>query len=299
VHPLLRPAVVEPIERAASGHLGRRWRCLGFTDLAGRSSHPCGILTGRPFSVFAKFGGAHVATELAALDQLRRRSAAPVPTPIGPGVVRVADGVVLLLEALDERPTRTSADHRAIGRTLAHLHQVHDEQFGLPGFQGFFGPFPQDNEAVASNSLADFHAERRLLPALRWAADAGTLPAALARGVERVADRLPLLCGPEPRPSLLHGDAQQNNFVSTAAGAVIVDPAPYFGSPEVDLALLDYFAPVPDDVFAGYREVAAIEAGFAERRELWRLHAYLAVVAVVGDDLGFLARIDAAVRRYR
>jgi len=52
------------------------------------------------------------------------------------------------------------------------------------------------------------------------------------------AARLPDLAGPEPRPALLHGDAQQNNFVSTAAGAVVIDAAPYFGHPEADLALV-------------------------------------------------------------
>jgi hypothetical protein len=54
---------------------------------------------------------------------------------------------------------------------------------------------------------------------LRAAVDSGHLPQALAARVGDIAARLPALAGPEPRPSLLHGDAQQNNFVSTAAGA--------------------------------------------------------------------------------
>jgi hypothetical protein len=35
-------------------------------------------------------------------------------------------------------------------------------------------------------------------------------------------------------------------------------------------------------VFDAYRDIAPIDPGFAERRELWRLHAYLAVVSVEG-----------------
>ena len=45
-----------------------------------------------------------------------------------------------------------------------------------------------------------------------------------------------------------------------------------------------------------------IDAGFPERRELWRLPGYLAVVTVAGTtEFGrpFPARIAAAVRRYR
>ena len=68
--------------------------------------------------------------------------------------------------------------------------------------------------------------------------------------------RLPALTGPEPRPSLLHGDAQPNNFVSTPAGASSSTGLPYFGHPEADLALVDYFQPVPDEVFAPTRTSA-------------------------------------------
>jgi len=55
--------------------------------------------------------------------------------------------------------------------------------------------------------------------------------------VEEVAARLPALCGPDPVPTLLDGDAQQNNFVRTADGAMAIDIAPYFGHPEADFAL--------------------------------------------------------------
>ena len=112
--------------------------------------------------------------------------------------------------------------------------------------------------------------------------DAGHLPLDLATDVERLLGRLPMLCGPEPQPSLLHGAAQQHNFVSTDTDAVAIDVAPYFGHPEIDLALVDYFDAVPDDVFEAYREIVPIDTGFAQRRELWRLFGYLAVVTVDG-----------------
>ena len=51
---------------------------------------------------------------------------------------------------------------------------------------------------------------------------------------------------------------------------------------EIDLAFVDYFDAVPDDVFEAYREILPIDTGFAQRRELWRLFGYLAVVTVDG-----------------
>ena len=79
-------------------------------------------------------------------------------------------------------------------------------------------------------------------------------------------------------------------------------PRPTSATPELDLALLGYFDPVPGHVFDGYTELRPIDGGFPERRELWRLFAYLAVLAAAsGTPLGrqFLARLDQAVTSYR
>jgi fructosamine-3-kinase len=119
--------------------------------------------------------------------------------------------------------------------------------------------------------------------------------------VERLVHRLPSLCGPEPQPTLLHGDAQQHNFVSTDDGTVVADAAPYFGHPEIDLALVDYFQPVPDDVFHAYREVALIDSGFPQRRDLWRIFVDLACITVGAApfDGNALRRLAEASRHYR
>jgi fructosamine-3-kinase len=114
--------------------------------------------------------------------------------------------------------------------------------------------------------------------------------------------RLPELAGPEPEPTLLHGDAQQNNFISSDDGAVVIDTCAYFGNPELDLALLGYFEPVPAMVFDAYREVCPLDRDFEDRIELWRLFAYLAVIAAASESpLGreFLGRVTCAVARYR
>src|SRR5690242_11580113 len=62
-HPLLGAAVLAQAEHAASAHLGRPWVVRGFTSLDDRASHPCGILHGAPFSVFAKLGSSAGARE--------------------------------------------------------------------------------------------------------------------------------------------------------------------------------------------------------------------------------------------
>jgi fructosamine-3-kinase len=299
------------VAAAASAHLGRPWRCGGFTDLSDRASHPCGIFHGSPFSVFAKLvtgpdGVAQVTAETRGLALIRELSCVAAPVPVGPGMAEVDGGALLLSRALPERGAgaglpsehRTPEDYAAIGRALALLHRVRGDSFGLTAFDGFYGPLRQSNAPVASGTWAGFYAERRLLPMLRHAVDSGHLPGELAAGVEQVVSRLPQLCGPEPVPALLHGDAQQNNFVSVPGDAVLIDVAPYFGHPEFDLALVDFFRPVPEGLFAAYREITPIDPGFPARRELWRLAGYLAVVAAVGGTpfgAATLPRLQAAI----
>jgi fructosamine-3-kinase len=307
VHPLLEVTVKAAVEQATSRHLGRRWVATSFTDLNDRASHPCGLFHGETFSVFAKLGVSSDAdekleAELRGSTVLRERAGVATPTPVEGGIVRLERGAVLVTEALAERrpENRARDDWRAIGETLAKLHQVHDEHFGLEHLNGFFGPLRQDNAPVGSNRWADFYVERRALPVLQTAVASGRLPMELAAGVERILGRLPSVCGPEPRPTLLHGDAQQNNFVSTDAGAVVADVAPYFGHPEIDLALVDYFHPVPADVLDAYREIAPLEDGFVERRDLWRIGVDLACVTVDAVTFGprALVRLAETVRRF-
>ena len=303
------------IEHAVSLHLGQTWGLQDFTDLNDRASHPAGLLYGPGLSVFAKLGTAddtrpQFESELRGLAVLRERGSTRTPMAIAGGLVPTPRGTVLLLEDLAEIPTgkRTPDDWRAIGRSLAALHRVHGERFGAAQDAGsaqdagYFGPIWQDNRPVASNRWADFYTERRLEPALRSAVDSGFLPTELGAGVELLCARLASVCGPEPRPALLHGDAQQNNFVSTRDGAAMVDACPYFGHPEIDLAHVDYFQSVPEELFDGYREVLLIDAGFAGRRKLWRLYAYLAMITVDGDAAfgrASLTRLDDALRLYR
>ena len=64
----------------------------------------------------------------------------------------------------------------------------------------------------------------------------------------------------------------------------------------LDLAYIDYFQAVPEDVFEGYRDDMPIDPGFWERRDLWRVWGYLACVTVEGPS--YLGRLTEAVQKY-
>ncbi len=287
MHPLL--ATADLVQEYVSGQLGAPWRVESWTDLGDRSSHPAALLHGPGMSVFAKLASRadsarQLRSELSGLEMIRR-SGARVPVPIGSGYLELEDGAALMLsEALPETlPShRTEADWRSIGETLALVHSVRGEEFGIES-PTWFGSVPQTNHPTGS--WVTFYAERRLVPSLALARDSGRLSPEVGTRVERLIRHLPDLAGPQPVPSLLHGDAQHHNFISTPTGAVVIDPCPFYGHPELDLALLDYFVPAPPETFAAYSEILPIAADFGERRELWRLFAYLSIIAI--DDSAF------------
>ena len=90
--------------------------------------------------------------------------------------------------------------------------------------------------------------------------------------------------------------AHQNNFLSTAKGPVLIDPAVYYGHSEMDLAYVDFFAPVSDEFVQGYQEITPLDPGFSERRDFWRIPAWLAMVEVDGPQ--HVARLRIALCNY-
>lgn len=283
------------IEQAVSTHIGREWKIQSLKDLNDLASHPCAILSDGAYDVFAKLsdaanGSEQFEVELDGLKLLSKRSGVHTPTSID--ILSMESNVVIILEAL-QPIERKPQQWREIGQALARIHKVKGSQFGLHT-QGYFGPLYQDNRPLQSWSA--FYGERRLWPRLMGAIDSGNMPSTTIRQVEKLIARLPGLCGPEVTPTLVHGDAQQNNFISTESGAVVIDPAAYYGNAEMDLAYIDYFQPVPNDVFDGYREEGIIDPGFTERRDLWRIYGYLAAVTVNGA--AYMPQLTNAIQKY-
>ena len=284
-----------PVEQMVSEHIGREWRATQFRDLIDFASHHCAILSDGLYAVFVKLSHAangldQFEVELAGLRLLSELAGVLIPSPIGN--ISIEGGVIMVLEAA-QVVDRTPRHWRQIGQTLARIHRSKGDRCGFEK-QGYFGPLYQDNRPMPD--WLSFYTERRLWPRFMGAIDSGNLPTAAIRQGEKLIAHLPNLDIPEVVPTLLHGDAQQNNFISTEMGAMVIDPAVYYGNPEIDIAYIDYFEPVPEDVFAGYREEMPIDPGFGERRELWRVSAYLAAVEVEGA--GYLSKLTRAVQKY-
>ncbi|HSD80655.1 MAG TPA: fructosamine kinase family protein, partial [Solirubrobacteraceae bacterium] len=194
----------------------------------------------------------------------------------------------------------------ALGRGLARLHAAGAESFGAPApgtppdAAGEPAPLRLGPLVLPGAPAASWHeayAEGRLRPLARRAVDAGALPAATARRVERVCARLPELAGPPEPPARLHGDLWSGNVLHDGRGRpVLIDPAAYGGHREVDLAMLALFGNPAPALLRAYDEVRPRAPGHEERVALWQLLPLLVHAVLFGGSYG--AAVDRAARRY-
>jgi len=184
LHPVLNNALRLPVEELVSDHIGIKWAVKEFRDMNEFSSHPSAILSDGSYSVFVKFSKAangleQFETELAGLQLLSELSGVLTPTPVS--TVLVEGGVIMVLEAV--QPTdRTPKQWRQIGQSLAQIHRIKGDQFGLD-IHNYFGPLYQDNRPM--NDWCTFYAERRLWPRFMGAINSGNMPTNVIRQVEK------------------------------------------------------------------------------------------------------------------
>lgn len=113
----------------------------------------------------------------------------------------------------------------------------------------------------------------RLEPQVRVARDGGRWQDHWTSHFDRMMHRLDGLLPKRPEPSILHGDLWSGNFLVTKTGrAALIDPAVYYGHREADLAMTELFGGYDDAFYAAYRSAWAVEAGYADRREVYNLY---------------------------
>lgn len=191
---------------------------------------------------------------------------------IGANVPKIlgVSGNILLIEALEEaRPDAKSWS--AAGEALVKLHAATGANYGW-NEEYAFGSVAVPNGR--NDSWPDFWASERLL------AHAPYVPGGLAPRLANLAERLPRLIPHSPRPALLHGDLWTGNLLFGPDHTVhFIDPACYYGDPEVDLAMLHLFG----SPGAGFAEAyGPLEPGWKDRRAVYTLWPALVHLRLFG-----------------
>lgn len=208
------------------------------------------------------------AAEAAGLEVLAAAQSIRVPQVITHGVS--GQQGFLVLEYLD---LSGRGKARLLGEQLAALHRSTAKHYGFAQ-DNFIGSTPQPNGW--KTDWVEFWREQRLAYLLRLA-EQRQLGTRLQNWGARLLEVLPdFFGGYTPFPSLLHGDLWGGNHGYLPDGMpVIFDPACYYGDRECDLAMTELFGGYGEDFYAAYRAHWPLDAGYAQRRELYNLYHIL------------------------
>lgn len=223
------------------------------------------------------------------LTYLRSNSELPVPE------VYFSSDELLLLSFVEGTNRFSPVAERDAARHLAALHSVTSPRYGLER-DTLIGGLHQPNPP--ETSWLTFFGEHRLVYMAEQAASHGRLPYSLAGRVERLAARLPEWLHEPEHPSLLHGDAWAGNVLAKDDRiTAFLDPAIYYGDPEVELAFTTLFGSFGAPFFEAYETVRPIAPGFRESRSpLYQLYPLLVHARLFGG--GYVASVEKTVSRF-
>ena len=147
----------------------------------------------------------------------------------------------------------------------------------------FLGHLDQKNGK--RKSWAVFYRDNRLLPQLKMAVDSKKSGAQLIRKIDPILRDLENRISEPMKPSIIHGDLWNGNLIFSKSGkGYLIDPAPYVGHREMDLAMMELFGGFHPRCMAAYDEAFPLPPGWRERLPVYQLYYLLAHVNLHGES---------------
>lgn len=189
---------------------------------------------------------------------------------------------VLLLEFLQPAAGTSGMDEQ-LGRGIARLHQKTAAAFGFHQ-ANYCGLTLQNN--TWSASWPEFYAQRRIWALVQQIRHARQMRADELNVYERLMIRIPQLLDHQTVPSLIHGDLWSGNYLYTARGPALIDPACSYADREMELGMMLLFGGFPSRVLGAYEEAYPLPQGWKERIRLYQLYHVLNHHLLFGGSYG-------------
>ncbi len=287
--------ILREIELVLAKHLSKQTVCHSLVPVGGGCINQTYKVPTNVGTFFVKLNATQQAhanfdCEIKGLQLLGENCPLVVPETLG--IFQFGRWSGLLLEYIESG----HADHhfwQKFGSGLADLHQTTQAHFGLE-FDNFIGSLPQQNLSTAN--WPDFFVESRLKPQLKLAFDAGALSVADCVSFEKLYPSLEQLIPEEP-PALVHGDLWSGNFMTDQQGTpVLIDPAPYYGHREADIAFSQLFGGFDQAFYESYDEAWPLAPDFRERINIHNLYPLLVHVNLFGG--GYVSQVRQIISKF-
>lgn len=211
----------------------------------------------------------------------------PLPCP----AVYHAEPTLLVMDWLPGSSSFSDEAEEHAAELLAACHKVRGEQCGLERAT-LIGALHQPNPWTSN--WVEFFREHRLMHMAEHALMERKLDRDGFRRIAKFAEKLESLLEEPPYPSLLHGDVWTSNVLAnnkTITG--FLDPAVYYGHPEIELAFITLFSTFGRPFFDRYAKLREIRPGFFETRcEIYNMYPLLVHTRLFGSSyLGGVMRV--------
>ena len=202
------------------------------------------------------------------LKEIKKSESIRVPEVIG------FDDDFLLLEHIGSTE-REENFFTSFAVLIAKMHKYTSDSYGFYE-DNYVGSSVQKNipQTSEKRSWAEFYWNNRLMYQFKMMEQRGYVTAELKECFTFLEKTYPeIVIDDDVFPSLIHGDLWSGNFITDNSGeACLIDPAVYYGSREVDLAMMKLFGGFPNEFFQTYNEVFPLNAGWEYRENIYKLY---------------------------
>ncbi|MDD4777011.1 MAG: fructosamine kinase family protein [Fermentimonas sp.] len=244
---------------------------------------------------FLKINKAPVAIEMfhaeqKGLDAIEKTETISVPHV---HLVDSLEGKAFILMDYVENRRPDSNDYARLGRELASLHMIKQDNFGFSS-DNFIGSLPQKNRI--HTNWVEFYWDERISPQLQLALNAGLLSKKEIPAKEKSIEIFNRFLT-DVTPSLIHGDLWGGNYLISEEGTpYLVDPAVYRGHSMVDIAMSKLFGSFGDEFYNAYHEIIPKSEFHDEQIDLYQLYFLLVHLNLFGR--GYYSSVSEILKRY-
>ena len=223
------------------------------------------------------------------LTYLKDHSSLPIPQ-----VYHSAPDLLVMEYISGESAFSHNAEVHA-AQLLSALHEISAPKFGLER-DTLIGSLHQPNPLT--DSWLTFFGEHRLLYMAHQAMQEKRMGLDTFARLEKFVSHLDRWIREPEHPSLLHGDVWTTNVLAEDNKiSGFLDPAIYYGHPEIELAFISLFNTFGDSFFETYNQIRPIDDGFfEERQDIYNLYPLLVHVRLFGG--GYLRTVESTLSRF-
>lgn len=188
----------------------------------------------------------------------------------------------IVLEYLEPGGYFRDSDEK-LGAGLAAIHQYTGSKFGFSN-NNYCGATLQNNSQ--KDKWADFFRDNRLNFLLNLIQKERPLPAEEIKIYNKLLDNIFSLVPEESEPVLIHGDLWSGNYMNTARGPALIDPAVYYADREMEMGIMTMFGGFSERFYSAYNEVNPLLPDWKDRNRLYQLYHVLNHYYLFGGGYG-------------